>query len=134
MSPFEKHPQWPAVDKIHHTLVAKGYRALVAGGAVRDLLLGHTPNDIDIATNATPDQVGELFDKTVMVGKEFGVCRVVMEGVEIEVATFRKDGPYEDGRRPSSVEFSSDKEDALRRDFTINAMFYDLDKNEVIDY
>lgn len=112
----------------------KGYRSLIAGGAVRDLLLGRKPQDIDIATDATPEQVDEIFDKTVMVGKEFGVVRVITQGSEIEVATFRQDGPYKDGRKPESVAFSSEKEDAQRRDFTINAMFYDLDNKEVIDF
>ncbi len=98
------------------------------------MLLGRTPHDLDIATNATPEQVEHIFDKTIMVGKEFGVARVVLEGTEIEVATFRKDGPYSDGRKPDSVEFSDEREDAERRDFTINAMFYDMDNNEVIDF
>ncbi len=113
---------------------AAGYRSLIAGGAVRDLLLGRDPHDLDIATNATPEQVEQIFDKTVMVGKEFGVSRVILQGQDVEVATFRKDGKYSDGRKPDSVEFCSEKEDALRRDFTINAMFYDLDNNEVIDF
>ncbi len=131
---FENHPQWAAIKKIHQTLVSEGYRTLIAGGAVRDLLLGRTPQDIDIATKATPEQVEQLFEKTVMVGKEFGVARVIIDGCDVEVATFRKDGPYSDGRKPDSVEYSDEKEDAERRDFTINAMFYDLENKEVIDF
>ncbi len=134
MSAFEKHPQWKAIESIHKTLTQNGYRALVAGGAVRDLLLQRMPNDIDIATDALPEQVEGLFDKTVMVGKAFGVSRVLIEGQDIEVATFRKDGLYKDGRKPESVEFTSAKEDAKRRDFTINALFYDLDKKEIMDF
>ena len=111
---FENHPQWKAVFHIHQNLRLKGYRSLIAGGAVRDLLLGRTPHDIDIATDATPEQVEQLFNKTVMVGKEFGVSRVIVEDQDIEVATFRKDGPYKDGRKPESIEFSSEEEDAKR--------------------
>ncbi len=134
MTSFNNHPQWPAIQEIHKALRSAGYRSLIAGGAVRDLLLGRHPHDLDIATNATPEQVEQIFDKTVMVGKEFGVSRVILQGQDVEVATFRKDGKYSDGRKPDSVEFCSEKEDALRRDFTINAMFYDLDNNEVIDF
>ncbi len=134
VSSLEQHPHWKTISEIHQRLTQAGYRALIAGGAVRDLLLSRLPKDIDIATNATPDQIAKLFEKTVMVGKEFGVCRVVMDELTIEVATFRKDGPYRDGRHPESIEFSSEKEDALRRDFTINALFYDPKLKEVIDY
>lgn len=134
MSVLEQHPQWPAVLKIHQQLTQAGYRSLIAGGAVRDLMLSRTPNDIDIATDATPEQVEEMFEKTVMVGKAFGVSRVIIDGHDIEVATFRKDGEYKDGRKPESVTFCSEKEDALRRDFTINALFYDPAKKEIIDY
>ncbi len=134
VSSLEQHPHWNTIAKIHKALSQGGFRSLIAGGAVRDLLLSRVPHDIDIATNATPDQIAALFEKTIMVGKEFGVCRVVMDGLTIEVATFRKDGIYQDGRRPDTVEYSSEKEDALRRDFTINALFYDPDKKQVIDY
>lgn len=106
----------------------------MAGGAVRDLLMGREANDIDLATSATPDQVENLFEKTVMVGRVFGVSRVILNGQDIEVATFRKDGPYLDGRKPESVEFCSELEDAKRRDFTINGMFYDPQKSELIDH
>jgi tRNA nucleotidyltransferase/poly(A) polymerase len=111
-----------------------GYQSYLAGGAVRDLLMGKVPNDLDLATSATPDQVEALFEKTVMVGRAFGVARVILDGADIEVATFRKDGPYEDGRRPVHVHFCDAKEDAFRRDFTINAMFLDLDTHKVVDY
>ena len=76
----------------------------------------------------------KIFEKTVMVGAQFGVSRVLVGGHDIEVATFRKDGPYLDGRRPQSIEFSSEKEDARRRDFTINALFYDFEKDRIIDF
>lgn len=134
MSSLEQHPQWQTVLFIQQSLVKHGFRALVAGGAVRDLLLGRVPNDIDLATDARPNQVEDIFEKTVMVGREFGVSRVILNGHDIEVASFRKDGPYLDGRKPESIQFSSEKEDALRRDFTINGLFYDPKNSEVIDY
>lgn len=111
-----------------------GFTAFFAGGAVRDKLLGRTPKDYDIATNALPEQVEDLFPKTVAVGKAFGVIMVVQDGHEIEVATFREDAGYQDGRRPDSVSFCGAEEDAKRRDFTANGMFYDPIADEIIDY
>ncbi len=113
---------------------AAGFTAYFAGGAVRDQLLGRIPKDYDIATNALPEQIEDLFDKTVPVGKAFGVIMVVQNGIETEVATFREDAGYQDGRRPDSVHFCGAEEDAKRRDFTINGMFYDPIADEVIDY
>ncbi len=119
-------------------LKGAGFRALWAGGCVRDLMLGLTPADYDVATGATPEQVIALFGRrTVPVGASFGVVRVLgphASGLEVEVATFRSDGAYVDGRRPESVTFSSPELDAARRDFTINGMFLDPFTNEVIDY
>jgi len=115
-------------------LRAAGYEAYLAGGCVRDRLLGTLPKDYDIATSATPDQITALFRRTVPVGAAFGVIMVLAPSGPIEVATFRTDGPYRDGRRPESVTFTDARADARRRDFTINAMFLDPDTNEVIDY
>lgn len=134
MKIFHDHPQWKAVSIVCKTLQAKGFTAYLAGGCVRDLLLNQKPKDFDVATSATPDQVAHMFSKTVNVGKIFGVIRVIIEDQMIEVATFRKDGDYKDGRRPDSVTFSEPKEDALRRDFTANALFYDISENKIIDY
>lgn len=134
VSSLEKHPHWKSVQTTITTLNQKHFKALVAGGAVRDMLLGVVPKDIDIATDATPDAVEALFAKTVTVGKVFGVVKVILDGAEIEVTTFRMDGPYADGRKPDFVQFSSEKEDALRRDFTINGMFYDIGSKKVIDF
>lgn len=128
------HPQWEAVQKIYHRLNAEGYKAFLAGGCVRDALLGVPARDLDIATDAEPAVVESLFSKTVGVGKIFGVIRVLDYGSDIEVATFRTDGKYLDGRRPVGVHFSSPKEDAQRRDFTVNALFYDFASQQVIDY
>jgi poly(A) polymerase len=119
---------------IVHTLRQHGYEAYFAGGWVRDYLLGRSGSDVDIATNATPDEIALLFEKTVPVGASFGVMIVVVEGTPYEVATFRQDGGYQDGRRPDSVSFCSHREDALRRDFTINGMFFDPITRQVIDH
>ena len=131
---FQDHPQWPAVEQIYERLLKAGFKAYIAGGAVRDMFLGREPNDIDIATSARPSEVEKLFAKTVMVGRDFGVSRVIVEGHDIEVATFRKDGPYIDGRKPKSIEFADVEEDAKRRDFTINALFYDPRNQECLDF
>jgi len=111
-----------------------GHRALLAGGCVRDRLLGLTPKDYDIATSARVAQVRELFERTIDVGAAFGVVAVVMPEGSFEVATFRRDGPYLDGRHPSHVEFLDEREDAFRRDFTVNALFLDPVNDAVLDY
>lgn len=119
-------------------LQAAGFSALWAGGCVRDAMLGKEPKDYDVATSATPDQVQEVFGlkRTLAIGKSFGVITVLgpKSAGPVEVATFRRDGDYSDGRRPDSVEFTDAREDALRRDFTINGMFFDPVTEEVIDY
>ena len=113
-----------------------GFQALWAGGCVRDLILELEPADYDVATDARPDQVMGLFRKTVPVGASFGVVRVLgPEGAgEVEVATFRSDGEYLDGRRPDSVRFGDARLDAERRDFTINGMFMDPVEGEILDF
>jgi len=111
-----------------------GFRALLAGGCVRDALLGRPSSDYDVATDATPRQVRRLFPRVLLVGARFGVAVVLRGRERVEVATFRSDASYSDGRRPDAVRFSSPREDALRRDFTINGMFYDPVADEVIDY
>ncbi|MDR3012281.1 MAG: CCA tRNA nucleotidyltransferase [Chitinispirillales bacterium] len=117
------------------TLRNAGYEAYFAGGWVRDFVMGGTDGgDIDIATNATPDDIRRVFRRTVGVGEQFGVMIVVDGGVPFEVATFRADVGIKDGRHPESVVYTDAKNDALRRDFTINGMFYDPIAEEVIDY
>ncbi len=120
--------------QIIEALQASGYRALLAGGCVRDALLGHEPKDWDIATDATPEIVQGRFEKTVAVGSQFGVVRVRADDHEFEVAQFREDGAYGDGRHPDSVRSSDERGDARRRDFTINGMFYDALNDRVLDY
>lgn len=112
----------------------KGYIAYFAGGSVRDIILGRTPADIDIATSATPDEVESILPSTVPIGKQFGIILVNQGGHGFEVATFRIEEEHLDGRRPSKIEFSSAQEDAQRRDFTINGLFFDPIKDEIIDY
>ncbi|PIQ87253.1 MAG: phosphohydrolase [Candidatus Omnitrophica bacterium CG11_big_fil_rev_8_21_14_0_20_45_26] len=111
-----------------------GHIAYFAGGCVRDKLMGLTPTDYDIATTAKPEEVERLFKKTVSVGKQFGVTIVVRNQHHFEVATFREEGDYQDGRHPGRVSFSRPEKDALRRDFTINGMFFDPIQDKVIDY
>jgi len=115
-------------------LVQNRFKALFAGGCVRDMIMDRTPEDIDIATNAHPDDVAALFEKTVPVGASFGVMKVIIEKRDFEVATFRTEGPYLDGRRPSDVHYASPEEDAHRRDFTVNGIFYDPLNNQIIDF
>src|SRR5687768_16980392 len=111
-----------------------GHVAYFAGGCVRDQLMGREPKDYDVATDAPPARVRELFTKTDAVGAAFGVILVRQRRSMIEVATFRTDGSYADGRRPTEVTFSTAEEDAKRRDFTINGLFFDPVENKVIDY
>ncbi|HOL28616.1 MAG TPA: CCA tRNA nucleotidyltransferase [Phycisphaerae bacterium] len=111
-----------------------GHQALWAGGCVRDMLLNRPPQDIDIATDATPERIVSLFRKTRKVGMQFGVVLVRQGPYWIEVATFRQDINYTDGRRPEQVLFTTAEEDAKRRDFTINGLFYDPLEDRVIDY
>ncbi len=123
-------PALRAAKTIASRLRESGHQAYFAGGCVRDLLLGSVPKDFDVATSATPDQIVALFPWTVQVGAHFGVILVVLEidgqRIDTEVATFRHDGVYLDGRRPDAVRFTTDpREDVLRRDFTINGMLLD---------
>ncbi|MGA2139701.1 MAG: CCA tRNA nucleotidyltransferase [Verrucomicrobiia bacterium] len=111
-----------------------GHTAYFNGGCVRDMVRGVEPHDYDIATSATPEQVRQLFSKTVPVGAQFGVVLVLDGGHQFEVATFRSDEAYVDGRRPTSVRYGSPEEDAQRRDFTINGLFYDPIEGQVIDF
>jgi poly(A) polymerase len=115
-------------------LRAAGHEAYLAGGCVRDRLLGRAPLDWDVATSARPEAIRALFPRTVPVGVQFGVILVVEDGARYEVATFRSDDAYVDGRRPSAVHFGSARDDAGRRDFTINALFEDPLSGEVHDF
>ena len=125
----------PAAEKIVQILTQAGHVAVYAGGCVRDALLQRPYPDVDIATSATPDQVQSLFPKASdPQGKAFGVIRLRIDEHVFEIATFRVDGPYLDGRRPSSITFTTAEEDAKRRDFTINGMFFNPLQNQLLDY
>ncbi|MGH7244072.1 MAG: CCA tRNA nucleotidyltransferase [Phycisphaerales bacterium] len=124
---------------IVRTLRERGHVAYFAGGCVRDELLGLTPKDYDVATDARPDTIAALFPRTAHVGAAFGVMLVRHDGVTVEVATFRSDGEYTDRRRPDQITFSDEVADAKRRDFTVNALFLDpmkeaSDLSRVIDH
>ncbi len=118
-----------AVKRLRHA----GYETYLAGGCVRDMLLHKSPKDYDIATSARPEDIQRIFPETVPVGAQFGVVLVLIDGESFEVASFRYDGPYLDGRRPIHVRYGSLYEDIQRRDFTINGMVYDPIDDRVID-
>lgn len=116
------------------TLQKAGHKAYFAGGCVRDMLLKKEPKDYDIATSALPDEIEKLFGETYAVGKSFGVIHVVENSHTFEIATFRSDSGTSDGRRPDAVIFTHAAEDALRRDFTVNGLFYDPITKEIHDF
>ena len=111
----------------------EGYESYLAGGCVRDMLLHKSPKDYDIATSARPEDIQRIFADTVPLGAQFGVVLVLIDGEPLEVASFRYDGPYLDGRRPIQVRYGSLQEDIQRRDFTINGMVYDPIDDRMID-
>ena len=127
------------IRRIYRIFKSKGKELFVVGGSIRDALLGREPKDWDLATDATPDEVirmlkHESFIKNIIeTGKAFGVINALTDADEYEIATFRSESGYEDSRRPSNVEFSDIATDVMRRDLTINALFYDLGTNEVVD-
>lgn len=125
------------IIKIKNVFVNNKFKLYVVGGAVRDALLDKTPKDWDLATDALPDVVEKIMNdsgfRTLATGKSFGVINVFIKDNEYEVATFRSDSKYTDGRRPDSVEFTDIEQDAKRRDLTINALYYDIDTREIVD-
>jgi poly(A) polymerase len=123
-----------AATKIVKRLQNKGFEAYFAGGCVRDMVLSREPKDFDIATSAKPSQVKDLFKRTISIGEKYGTIIVIEAGQSFEVTTFRVESGYSDNRRPDNVEFTSAEEDAKRRDFTMNAMFFDPVKKKLIDF
>src|SRR5712692_574518 len=124
-----------AATEIVRQLRQEGFQAYLVGGCVRDLVMGREPKDYDVATDATPEQVLRLFPDSLTVGAQFGVVVVPDEAGSVEVATFRSDGRYTDGRHPSEVRYAqTPEEDVRRRDFTINGLLYDPLKDQVLDY
>ncbi|MBN1307236.1 MAG: CCA tRNA nucleotidyltransferase [Chitinispirillaceae bacterium] len=135
MTPLKKTRKYRAAVSIISRLAEAGYEALFAGGAVRDMIMERTDDgDIDIATSARPEAVSRLFSHTIPVGAQFGVIIVVMDGVPFEVASFRSDSGIHDGRHPADIVYTNARNDALRRDFTINGLFFNPQTEEVIDY
>ncbi|MCK6551919.1 CCA tRNA nucleotidyltransferase, partial [Myxococcota bacterium] len=136
MAPVDPSALRAGAREVAQKLRAAGYEAYFAGGCVRDVLRGETPKDWDVVTNARPPEVTKLFRRTVQVGAAFGVVRVLIGGDrEYEVATYREDGGYTDGRHPDEVRYSTSKEeDVERRDFTINALLMDPETGEILDF
>lgn len=135
MKQLLSHPQWDAVCKVRDLLFKQNYIVWLAGGCVRDALLDVPPKDLDIVTNAPMENLLKMFPQALEVGQQFGILILPLEGgTHLEIATFRKEGTYTDGRRPDSVEVATPEEDAKRRDFTINAMFFDLASMRLIDF
>src|SRR2546430_13161904 len=133
MNAVKSSPMERVAREVAARLRESGHVAYFAGGCVRDMVRGLIPKDYDIATDARPEAVQTLFPRMFAVGAHFGVILVLENGFQFEVATFRSDDTYVDGRHPSAVHFSSPEEDAQRRDFTINGMFYDPVAEQVID-
>lgn len=131
---IQPNAEYQAALTILQALTEAGYTAYLAGGCVRDMLLSATPKDYDIATDATPNEVRKLYPRARRVGEAFGVMLVHVNKIAIEVATFRKEWGYSDGRRPDKVEFTNAQQDAARRDFTINGLFYDPIQKQLHDY
>ncbi|MFH1534334.1 MAG: CCA tRNA nucleotidyltransferase [Nitrospirota bacterium] len=120
--------------QIIEILKKAGHESYWAGGCVRDMLLGIEPKDFDIVTSAKPDEIEDLLEHTIPIGKKFGVILAIVNEHHFEIATFRSDAGYSDGRRPDAVEFTNAEQDAERRDFTINGIFYDPQEDRILDY
>lgn len=131
---FTPTPELQVCIKVIRTLRQAGHEAYIAGGAVRDAMLGRPQKDLDIATSALPDESRQLFNHTIPVGESFGVLIVRMGGCSFELATFREEGGYQDGRHPTELHFSNARADVMRRDFTINGMLWDPLNEELHDW
>ena len=131
---FSSAPGFSAAKTISSGLHRSGYRSALVGGAVRDLLLGRTPADFDLVTTARPEDICRIFPQAKLVGKSFGVTIIRQDGIDIEVATARSERFYLDGRHPEQIAYTTDLTlDASRRDFTVNALMYDLESSELLD-
>ena len=132
---FEKHALYSEFVNVKNKLAEKGFVCWVAGGAVRDFLIGREVADFDLVTDATTDQIMQIFPQALTVGASFGVVKLVLKDKSIfDLATFRRESDYVDGRRPLHVDFATPEEDAGRRDFTVNALFWDDQKKQVVDF
>lgn len=132
---LKKNPKTQEILEIMEKIAEKGFSVFIAGGGVRDFLLHKKPKDIDLAVSAKPEELLKIFPSAKNHFAKYGLSLIPLKTKEmLEVTSFRKDSHYEDGRRPQSISYSSAKEDALRRDFTINSLFYDPLKEEIIDF
>ena len=128
-------PCWPKIKSINQKIFQKGFQVVVAGGAVRDSLLKKIPKDIDLATSARPEEILKIFPQARGDFAKYGVAFIPLDKKQtLEITSFRSDSSYKDGRRPQFVSYSNMKEDACRRDFTVNALFYDIHKKKLIDF
>ena len=128
-------PGFLAAQAVSRRLARAGFRSALVGGAVRDLLLGRTPSDFDLVTTARPEELQNIFPEAKLVGASFGVVIVRENGIDMEVATARSERSYLDGRHPEKISYTTDFSlDAQRRDFTVNAMMYDLERDELLDF
>lgn len=135
MESLKQHPTYRQALEVINRLKSAAHVVYFAGGCVRDGLLARSPQDLDLATSATPDEVQFLFPNALGIGKAFGIMMLPLgPHQKLEIATFRKDGEYIDGRRPDAIEFSNPEEDAKRRDFTMNALFFDPESGQIIDF
>lgn len=131
---LKNHPLYADFVQVKNRLLEKGNKCWIAGGAVRDFILNKEPTDFDLVTDATTERILDLFPNAVPVGLQFGVVKIALKsGLFFDLATFRRESDYTDGRRPSFVDFATPDEDALRRDFTMNALFWDDQQQQVID-
>ena len=126
--------RYRAVSLVVERLKDAGFATYLVGGCVRDMAIGRLAKDFDVATAATPEQIESLFEKTIAVGKAFGVMQVASQGIFFEVATFRKDLEYHDGRRPEGVTFCGAEEDVYRRDFRVNGLLFDVHREHIVDH
>lgn len=131
---LKKMNQWPAIGQIFQALDRKNRLCWISGGAVRDMILSKTPLDFDLTTDATDEEILSLFPQAILVGQQFGVYKIPINGEVYDLTVFREEDEYIDGRRPVSVRRSTPDKDAARRDFTINALFWDLKKETLVDY
>ncbi|MBY0314523.1 MAG: CCA tRNA nucleotidyltransferase [Bdellovibrionales bacterium] len=134
---FTSHSDWPEVEEILKKIQSQGFKAVLVGGCVRDALIEGkraSSGDLDIATDATPEDIQALFDRVEMVGKSFGVSMVVINKKSFEVSTFREDSQKSDGRHPESVKYTTIDKDVYRRDFTVNAIYYDPLNDQLMDF
>lgn len=131
---FEISKQWPDVVSVCSKLIDSGFDAYIVGGAVRDALLSIEPKDFDIGTSAKPDDLFKIFPESIEVGKRFGIAIIPFKGFQVEIASFRTEGQYIDGRRPNRVNWCGAELDSKRRDFTINAIFFNMKTHKITDF